>query len=95
MAKIESGLQKALVAERKKRQKAEKTLQKYMEQYAEFVFITGPLEGCLADDQGLWREFHNVETFEDADADMQERFKNSQYSDWDEWIHSWEVEDRR
>lgn len=94
MSKIESGLQQALVSERKKRQKAEKTLQKYMEQYAEFTFVTGPLEGCYADDQGLWREFYGVESYESADADMQSRFEQSGFDDWDDWLNSWEVGER-
>jgi len=94
VANIEKGLQSALSSERKKRQKAEKMLKKYIEKYAEFIFTTGPLEGCLADDQGLLREFHNVETFQQADADMEERYIQSGYTDWDDWLNSWEVESR-
>ena len=58
-----------------------------------YRLLTGPLEGVIVDDGGLWREFHGVESFDDADEDMQCRFRQSGYADWDEWLNSWDSEE--
>lgn len=65
-----------------------------------FRFVTGPLEGCLADDNGLWMDFHGVATYEDADDDMRSRFedwckqkgKEPNEDIWEHWLNSWESE---
>lgn len=61
---------------------------------SEFVFVTGPLEGCLCDGGGLWRGWYQVEDYNEADTDMRSRFDESGFDDWDDWLNSWEVEEK-
>lgn len=68
---------------------------------AEFIFVTGPLEGCYADSMGHWREHYGVESYASADDDMKQRFKYwcqeeghaPSEDSWGLWLMSWEDEE--
>jgi hypothetical protein len=66
-----------------------------------YKLITGPLEGTIVDDGGLWIEKNGISSYKEADQDLKERFeiwcqdnRNPVNEDsWELWLQSWESEE--